>query len=382
MKAKVSILSLVAVFASFYVMGFVDLIGIATNYVKQDFALTDAVANLLPLMLFVWFAILSIPTSVLMGKIGRKNTVLISISISALAMLVPLIFYTFPMMLFAFALLGIGNTIIQVALNPLLSNVVDESKLTGSITLGQFIKSLAAFLAPIITAMAVAYTDSWKLIFLFSAIVSVLSGLLLYIGKIDENNAKTEVGSMLQSLLMLKNPLIVLYFLAIVFVVGIDVGLNTNISGFISERCNIPLEQSTLAISVYFASKTLGLFLGTFLLIKVSEKKFYIYSLLIGIPAFFAMLFMNDVLYIYILLFIAGLSASNIFSIIFSVAIKRFPEARNAVSGLMIMAVAGGALIPLLIGFVSDLFGRTFGIGILGIAFIYLLFVGLRLKKE
>ena len=64
------------ILCGFFVMGFVDLVGISTNYVKSDFGLSDSVANLLPMMVFVWFALFSIPTGLLMGKLGRRNTVL------------------------------------------------------------------------------------------------------------------------------------------------------------------------------------------------------------------------------------------------------------------------------------------------------------------
>src|ERR1017187_6587406 len=97
----------------FFVMGFVDFVGTATNYVKVDFKLTDTVANTLPMVVFLWFAIFSIPTSLLMNKIGRKKTVVVSMVVTLVAMLVPLASYTFPAFLLAFALLGIGNTILQ-----------------------------------------------------------------------------------------------------------------------------------------------------------------------------------------------------------------------------------------------------------------------------
>lgn len=105
-------------------MGFVDLVGISTNYVKSDFGLTDSAANLLPMMGFVWFAIFSIPTGVLMGKLGRRNIILSGMFLTLAAMAVPLMAYSYGTMLLAFAMLGIGNTVLQVALNPMAASVV------------------------------------------------------------------------------------------------------------------------------------------------------------------------------------------------------------------------------------------------------------------
>ncbi|MEG1545130.1 MAG: MFS transporter, partial [Tannerellaceae bacterium] len=140
----------------FFVMGFVDVVGIATNYVKADFALTDTLANLIPMMVFLWFALFSIPTGLLMGKVGRRNTVLIALGITAGAMLLPLFLYDFGFILFAFALLGVGNTMLQVALNPMMAQVVHPGRITSVLTLGQFIKAISSFLGPIIAATAAA----------------------------------------------------------------------------------------------------------------------------------------------------------------------------------------------------------------------------------
>lgn len=136
-------------------------------------------ANLLPMMVFLWFAVFSVPTGMLMNKIGRKNTVLLSMVITIIAMLVPLIAYDYIVVLIAFALLGVGNTILQVSLNPLVSNVVNAEKLTSRLTLGQFIKAIASFLGPIIAGFAAASLGNWKLLFPIFTGITLLSSLWL-----------------------------------------------------------------------------------------------------------------------------------------------------------------------------------------------------------
>ena len=123
MNRKNTLAGLLPVLFSFFVMGFVDVVGVATSYVKADFSLSDRIANLLPMMVFLWFAVCSLPTGVLMGRIGRKRTVMASAAVTFVAMLLPLADYSFPVVLTAFALLGIGNTMLQVSLNPLLADV-------------------------------------------------------------------------------------------------------------------------------------------------------------------------------------------------------------------------------------------------------------------
>ena len=100
MKNSISIMKLLPIMFGFFVMGFVDVVGIATNNVKSDFALSDTLANLIPMMVFLWFAVFSIPTGIVMGKIGRRNTVLLSMAITIVAMILPLLYYSFACLLF------------------------------------------------------------------------------------------------------------------------------------------------------------------------------------------------------------------------------------------------------------------------------------------
>src|SRR5665647_1573975 len=205
MNKESSFAKILPVLFGFFVMGFVDLVGIATNYVKQDFMLSDTLANLLPMTLFLWFAVLSVPTGLLMNKLGRKNTVILSMIITFLAMMIPLISYSFPMMLVAFGLLGIGNTIIQVSLNPLLTNVVRGDRLTSSLTLGQFIKAIASFLGPIIAGLAASSFGNWKFVFLVFAVITVVSGLWLMLTPIHEEPVNKSSISYAGSFALLKD---------------------------------------------------------------------------------------------------------------------------------------------------------------------------------
>lgn len=382
MNKNTSIFKVAPVLFGFFIMGFVDVVGISTNYVKNDFKLSDTLANLLPMMLFLWFAILSVPTGLLMNRIGRKNTVILSIGITFLAMLVPLFGYNFPMILVAFSLLGIGNTIIQVSLNPLLSNVVSGDRLTSSLTLGQFIKAIAAFLGPIIAGVAAGNFGNWKLIFPVFAIISVISGLWLFMTQIHEERITNSLSSFGGSFGLLKDRAVLLLFLGIVFVVGVDVGLNTTVPKFLMDRCNIPLEKAGLGTSLYFVARTIGTFTGAILLIKLSGRKFFIVSMFIAIPVLIVMLLTKNLFGILSMVFLLGLTVANVFSIIFSAALKKKPEYGNEISGLLIMGVAGGAIIPLVMGVVSDSFGQTGGMAVLLIALSYLLFSAFKLEKE
>jgi fucose permease len=379
---KYSISKVLPVLFAFFVMGLADLVGIATNYVKQDFGLSDSLANLLPFSLFLWFGLLSVPVGMLTTKLGRKNTVLLSILISILGLGVSFVSQQFVTMLIAFALIGIGNTIIQVALNPLMTNVVSNDRLTSSLTLGQFIKALAAFSGPLLAGMSSTLFGNWRYTFLIFGGISILSAVWLALTPITkEEKSNTGDVTIKSSFILLHDKSILLFFLAIVFVVGVDVGLNTAIPKFIMERCSIPLEEAGLGTSLYFIARTVGTMLGAIFLVKYSSRNFFLAGMVLAIVSLVGMMLSSQLWLILAMISILGLSVANVFSIVFSAALKKMPDHTNEISGLMIMGVAGGAVFPIVMGLVSDSFGQVAGIGILSVAFVYLLFTALKLEK-
>ncbi len=380
MKNETSLSKLSPVLFGFFIMGFVDVVGISTNYVKQDFALSDTLANLLPMMVFLWFGVFSVPTGLLMNSIGRKKTVVLSMAITFVAMLVPLIAYKFEVVLVAFALLGIGNTILQVSLNPLLSNVVRGDRLTSSLTWGQFIKAIASFLGPVIAGFAAASLGNWKMLFPIFAGITLLSTLWLFLTQVDEKPIEGKTSSFAECFGLLKDPTILMFFLGILAVVGIDVGLNITIPKFLMDRCHIQLDQAGLGTSLYFIARTTGTFIGALLLVKFSARKFFIISMVAAIAGMVVLLTLSNLWAILVFVFVIGFAVANVFSIIFSAAIQKKPERANEISGLMIMGVAGGAVIPPLMGVVSDSMGQAGGLAVLLFAMVYLLFTAFRLK--
>jgi len=381
-KNKSSLSKLLPVLFAFFIMGFVDVVGIATNYVKKDFSLSDTLANLLPMMVFLWFLVLSVPTGLFMNRIGRKRAVLISNGITILAMVIPLVSYRFPVLLIAFALLGIGNTIIQVAINPLLTNVVSGEKLTSRITLGQFIKAIASFLGPVIASFSARFFHDWKTIFLVFAVVTALSTLWLMLTPIKEEKAEGKTSSFRACFAILKDRQILLFFLGIVGVVGIDVGLNTTIPKILTERIGMPLEQAGYGTSLYFIARTIGTFIGAILLTHISGRKYFLLNMMGAIAAMVFLLFTGYLPAIWIVIFILGFTIANVFPILFSAALQRNPDHYNEVSGLMVMGISGGAFITFVVGLAADIAGtQTGGLTILLAVLVYLLITAFRMKK-
>lgn len=364
----------------FFVMGFVDVVGISTNYVKQDFGLSDTLANLIPMMVFLWFAIFSIPTGMLMGRIGRRNTVAVSLWITIVAMLLPLFLYDFAGVLLAFALLGIGNTILQVSLNPMVASVVVPGKVTSVLTLGQFLKAVSSFLGPLIAGAAASFWGNWKWIFAVYAVTTLLSLAWLLTGVHEEKKKSAQASTFATVCSLFKDRYIVMLFIGILLIVGIDVGLNTTIPKLLMEKTGMSVSEAGLGSSLYFSARTIGSFVGAFLLAKIASDRFMQYSMMLALVGFILLLLVNSLLWISVLVVIVGLACSNVFSIIFSYALQHLPERNNEISALMIMGVSGGALVTPLMGILSDAFGQVAGLSLLLFCLLYLGWISFRLQ--
>ncbi len=372
-----------ALLFGFFVMGFVDLVGVATSYVKADFDLSHTMANTLPMMVFVWFALFSVPTGLWMGRHGRRATVAISLGVTAVAMLIPVIYYSFPVVLAAFALLGIGNTILQVSLNPMVAAVVKPDKVASTLTLGQFIKAISSMLGPVLAGCVAAAWGDWKLIFPVYAVASLLSLIwLLTAVRPDKSGAADERQSTSLASVwgLLKNAKIVLLFCGILCTVGLDVGINTAIPKLMMERCGLPLHEAGFGTSLYFFARTLGALAGAFILARTSPSAFLKITIVAALAATTAFMFVDGMWLLGTIIVIIGAMWANVFSIIFTFALEAAPDKSDEVSALMIMGVAGGALVPPLMGLAADAGGLTMSIVPLWICVVYVLFLAFRRK--
>lgn len=371
---------LIPVLLAFFVMGFVDLVGIATNYVKVDFELNDTLANLFPSMVFFWFLIFSVPSGVLMNKIGRRKTVIVSLIVTAISLMIPLFDYSFVGMLISFSLLGIGNTILQVSINPLVSNIVTGKQLASTMTFGQFVKAIASFIAPIIAGWAAVQFDDWKMLFPIFLAIAIISIIALWATHIEESTSETTTFG--QCFRLLGDKLVLLSFLGIMCHVGIDVGTNVTAPKVLIERLGYTLETAGIATSVYFLFRTIGCFTGTFALSRISAKSFFLIGVVCLLIGMGGLLFAESREIIYICIALIGFGNSNVFPIILSQAMLRLPDKKNAVSGLMIMGLFGGTVFPLIMGYASDSMGSQIGaIAVMLVGVIYLLFFSTRIKK-
>ena len=374
--SKTNKMAIVPVMLCFFAMGFVDLVGIASNYVKEDLALSDSTANMLPSLVFFWFLIFSVPTGMLMNKIGRKNTVLVSLAVTVVSLLLPLFGESFPLMLVSFSLLGIGNALMQTSLNPLVSSVIKGGNLASTLTFGQFVKAIASFMAPYIAmwgAMAAMPTFGlgWRVLFPVYMIIGIAASILLVSTPIEEEPSD-KASSVVDCVKLLSRPVILLSFLGIMCHVGIDVGTNTTAPKILMERHEMTLNDAAFATSLYFIFRTIGCLTGSFFLRVMSNRLFFIISVVMMALSMIGLAFGTSKEILYVAIALVGYGNSNIFSLVFTQALLSDKSRQNEISGLMIMGLFGGTVFPLLMGFASDAMGQAGAVAVMALGVIYL----------
>ena len=385
--SSASLAKLLPVMLCFFAMGFVDLVGIASNYVKADLGLTDSQANIFPSLVFFWFLIFSVPTGMLMNRIGRKKTVLLSLVVTFASLLLPVFGDGYALMLISFSLLGIGNALMQTSLNPLLSNIVSGERLASSLTFGQFVKAIASFLAPYIamwgaTQAIPSLGMGWRVLFPIYMVVAVVAILWLSGTSIKEEREEGKPSTFGECLALLGKPFILLSFIGIMCHVGIDVGTNTTAPKILMERLALSLDEASFATSLYFIFRTAGCLLGSVILQKIASRTFFGVSVLCMLAAMVGLFIFQDKMMIYVCIALIGFGNSNVFPIIFSQALLAMPQKQNEVSGLMIMGLFGGTVFPLAMGLASDAIGGQSGaVAVMTIGVAYLFFYMLRMKR-
>ena len=384
--SKTNKLAIIPVMLTFFTMGFVDLVGIASNYVKEDLALSDSVANVLPSLVFFWFLIFSVPTGMLMNKIGRKKTVLLSLVVTVVALLLPMLGESFALMLIAFSLLGIGNALMQTSLNPLVSLVIRGGNLASTLTFGQFVKAIASFLAPYIAmwgAMSTipSFGMGWRVLFPIYMAIGIVATLLISSTPIDEEPVD-KASSFIDCTKLLARPVILLSFIGIMCHVGIDVGTNTTAPKILMERHEMTLNDAAFATSLYFIFRTIGCLTGSFFLRVMSNRLFFIISVVMMALAMLGLGLGTSKTVLYVSIALVGYGNSNIFSLVFTQALLSDKTRQNEISGLMVMGLFGGTVFPLFMGITSDAMGQAGAVAVMALGVIYLFTYISRIKTS
>lgn len=380
---KNSLSVILPVMFGFLAMGFIDMIGLITNNVRVDFGMSDGLVNTISLSCYLWFLLLSIPVGMALTRWGRKKMVLLSLAIHVVALLVPYLWYSFTSVLVAFSLIGIGNTILQVAMNPLVTDVVSADRVTSTITFGQATKAFGSIVAPFIAMWTAVSLGKWQLLFPIYAGLSLLGLVWLWASPVEESPREQKSAGLKDTLVLLKDKTILAFFFGIVVLVAADVAVNMTLPRLMTDEFGLPAEKANLCNSLYFLARTIAAFAGGALLLKVSDKKFFAAGCWLAMLGLVLLVLFgkSGLVAALIAVCIFGIGYANLFGIVFSFAMRRAPGKANEVSALLIVGLIGGAILPPVLGWIRDISGSQIAaVAAIAVVWVYMLLLIRRIK--
>ena len=373
------------IFLAFLAMGFGDVSGPLTSQLQADFSLSNFEAGLVTFMGLIMFGLLSIPMGLYQDRKGRKHILLLGLVAALLGLILPMIssYSSFITILGGLLLLGAGATMLQVAGNPIMRDVSPEGKYSRNLSYGQFVKAIGSLSGSLIPILAVRYWGlDWKILFPIYSIIIVLVILNLYTTKIEEK-ATTQTPASLKSCFgLLKNPFVALMVLGIFLYVGAEVSMSAKLPNYLEHKFQFNIKETGLfGTMFFFLSLMTGRFLGGVILNWIKPKSFLLITALLSLGGLGGLYISPNEIVAFAFIFLTGLGFANIFPLIFSITVDAMPVRANEISGLMITAIIGGALVPILFGVAADLWGLMAGFLVPILCIAYVLYLAFRPVK-
>lgn len=373
------------IFLAFLVMGFGDVSGPLTSQLQTDFSLNNFQAGLVTFMAFIMFGLLSIPMGLYQDRKGRKHVLLLGLLAALTGMILPIIgsYESFILILGGLLFLGTGATLLQLAGNPIMRDVSPEGKYSRNLSFGQFVKAIGSLSGSLIPILAARYWGlDWKILFPIYGGVMLLVVVILLLTSIEEQAIKEKPATLKSCFGLLKNPYVLLMVIGIFLYVGSEVSLSAKLPNFLEAKFDYDIKEKGLFGTLFFfVSLMTGRFLGGLILNWLSPKTFLISSSILAIAGIAGLFFVPGPVLAFVFIFITGLGFANIFPLIFSMTVDSMPDRSNEISGLMITAIIGGAILPVLFGVVADLLGLMAGFLVPGLSMVYILIIAAKTSK-
>jgi fucose permease len=385
---KRSKLQVTAVFLAFLAMGFGDAVGPFVGLVREHYQTSNFLATLIPSTSLLMFLVLSIPMGIYQDKKGKKHVMVLGLAVALIGLVIPIIgglhaddpdSFPYPMFLLTVLLLGAGATILQVAGNPIMRDVSPEGKYSRNLSLAQFVKAIGSLSGPLIPVIAARYLNAgWEIIFpIYSVSLLITLAILVPTPIKEKKDPDSQPATFRSSFALLKNPFVAMMTFGIFVYVGAEVSVSSGIPLYLEDNYGIDIQKLGLAgTSLFFFWLMTGRFLGAVILTWMKASKFLIVTTIFAVAGILLLLFGGRAMAIPSISLI-GISFANIFPLIFSITIDDMPERTNELSGLMITAIVGGAVLPPLMGKLADLTNTGTGFLVPLAAILYILYVAL-----
>jgi len=372
------------IFFAFFVMGFVDAVGTLVGFAKDEYQLSGFMAGLLPFFGFIAFALFSVPGGVLMDKKGKKFLMLLSLAIVLVGEALPAMTTGYVMLVAAIFLIGVGMTLLQVAGNPIMRDVSEEGRFARNLTFAQFIKGLGSIAGPAVAIALVARGLPWNSIFsVFGVVVAITLAGVAFLRVEEKKGDDKPPASIASSFALLGHPYVFMMILGLFLYVGAEVGVNSWIATFLNQKFQFDLGSlATGGIAFFFVALSIGRLIGSAVLNFMSARQFLVVTAILSVLGTLGIMLGSKEVAV-ASIFLTGLGFGNVFPLVFSILIDKMPERSAELSGLLCMAIAGGAVMPLVMGAVNDAFGSiTAAMAVPFVSSLYIFFLGLRAARE
>jgi MFS transporter, FHS family, L-fucose permease len=370
------------VYLAFLCMGFGDVVGPLTSQLQTEFELSNFIAGFVTFMGFIMFGLLSVPLGIYQDRKGKKHVLLLGLVAALLGLVLPIVghYSSFFLLLTSLLLLGTGATLMQVAGNPIMRDVSPEGKFSRNLSFGQFVKAIGSLSGALIPIIAFKFWGmNWRLLFPVYSVIIAITLVYLYIVKIEERkDEKSNPATFSSCFRLLGNPFIALMVLGIFLYVGAEVSMSSKLPNYLSNRFHFDIHELGLFGTLFFFLALMaGRFLGGVVLNWLSPRRFLVITAILSLVGIGGLFLSNDQYLGFVSIAVIGLGFANIFPLIFSISIDTMPQRSNEISGLMITAIIGGAIVPLIFGFIADKFNLMAGFLVPAICILYILYISL-----
>jgi fucose permease len=373
-------LKTIPIFLAFFVMGVADAMGPMSDAVKNEYQLTNVKSTLLSFFVYIAFAVFSVPGGLLAARIGKKKLLLLGLGINAVTVLIPTLHSpTYVILLACIFLLGVGTTLLQVSGNPIMRDVSAEGSYSRNLSFAQGIKGIGStastYLVSAVASVAFLGSMGWRGAFPVFFVLMTLALMLVSLVKVEETKTE-EPPSLGSSLGLLAKPTILMAVAGIFLYVGAEASMGRFLLPMLKSMGMKAATASTFGPTMFFLLLTIGRIAGGIVLMVLSPRAFFRISALLGMLGVLALMAGMEWLAIAGVV-AAGLGFANIWPLLFSITVEEKPECANELSGLMCMAISGGAIVPLVMGQLIDWKFGAYAYAIPAACFVYLLVLSL-----
>ena len=381
--------SVFPIFLVFLAMGFGDAAGQLVSVVKNAFGVSATTASLVSFSGMIMFGVLSIPLGIIQSRVGKKNVLLMGLLFFFLGALLPILSFSFPMILLAVLLMGAGATMLQVSGQPIMRDVSAEGKFSSNLSFAQSVKAIGTLSTSLIIFLVGAHLMSrpwftiaaqdgqllnggFRILFPIFAIILLITLLMVFFLRTAKKSDEEKPASLSSCFGVLRIPFVLCMVLGIFLYCGAEASLFNRIPDLL---------QTTAGNIVLIVALVVGRFAGGLVLRKMSPMRFLILTGLLAIVGNAMFFIPNNATLLWIATALVGLSFANIFPLIFSITVDKYPSKANEISGLMVTAIVGAAIVPLLTGYITDSLGLLASFCVPLVCILYVLVLALAFRK-